>query len=56
MEQMLTIMSNLFSLSVLTQVHGVFAVLLLETFREITRCTESYLVGNLLNGFRCSTK
>ena len=56
MEQMLTIMSILFTLPVLSQVHGVFAVLLLETFRKITWGAEAYLVGYLLNGFRCSTK
>ena len=50
MEQLLTIMSNLLTLPVLSQVHGIFTVLLLETFREITGGTESYLVGYLLNG------
>ena len=49
MEQMLTIMSILFTLPVLSQVHGVFAVLLLETFRKIARCAEANLIGYLLN-------
>ena len=32
------------------QLHGVFAVLLLETFGEIARRAEAHLVGNLLYG------
>ena len=46
MEQKLTIMSNFSS----PQIHRVFAVLLTETFGEVARCAETYLVGYLLNG------
>ena len=47
MEQLLTIMSILS----IPYFHGVFAVLLAETLREIARRTETYLEGNLLHRF-----